>query len=58
MNVFRKSLVFFICFILSVTAAEKKRSSQEMSTGESPIEYIERKVKTHDVSSLCWVGKL
>jgi hypothetical protein len=52
MDVFGKSLVLFFFFILSVTAAEKNINSQEMSTGESPMAYIERKVKEHQVSSL------
>ena len=44
-------LLFFVLFILSIAAGQEERKGQIMSTGETPLEYIDRKVKTHDVSS-------
>lgn len=54
MNILRLSwlgaLVAIVLMTVSVTATEpKKRKVQLMSTGETPEEYIDRKVKTHDV---------
>jgi len=53
MEIFRKFWLLALFFVLQVTAQEtKEKKVQRMSTGETAAECIERKITTHEVSSL------
>lgn len=54
---FHKLAIMLVCVLLSFVRADgnenKERKGQVMSTGETAYQYIERKIKTHEVS-IAW----